>query len=875
MSERQALGWEVMSYSEKKALQAQTAFALVTNAGQSAESITNSILLAAAGASLDTLATVLPNYLTKNGGLAYVFKTLDVNDVDMIVENEIASDYRNIVIALKAGLGQGVGGIHANLYETLTGANAMLQSYRSLVQKIAIDPYIQRWANLTYKPNIASDETAWFMNQIGALSEETYKHIMQLSGWDDSWIAPLESAWIRQPPIDMLLAFRRRGYIDENSLRASLKWFRMKGDTLENTMKLTVQYPEPYRLAEMYSKGLLTHDDYIFTMAKFGIEYPFAVAWAGAQMQFPTFDQCMIMYRRGIIDVEDLKLYMNFQQFGEWQVNQMLQLKDVIPPIQDLIRFAVREAYEDHDPEKQYSTMVEIAKKMGLTEQASEWYWYAHWDRIPVNLMFANYHRGLWDKTKLERMLKIVDVHPDDRADIMNVAYQPPTTRELGYGWDVGAYTVEDIKRFRRFGGLSPEDADKAATSLVAYRTEGERQSVRIELMYAFGLERISDATLRAGLKGLNTPEEAIELWVERAHLYHERVKKPAMDVEGRIVSSSEALTAFKLGLRDEAWTRKALLELSWAADRIDIAIEKAKLDISEEEAKTSETKYRKLTLAQLQKTYGLRIITKEQMTTEITLIGYSPDDAELLTEIYTREVPTEVKFKPFTSAVAANMYNLMLFDEDDLYDNFIAQDWPEFEASMLTMYTILIQELPRLRLMYEKGVITGETMVKELMKIEVPEFNARALVQKTYDELQIERLSHEKDLTKAEIIKGAKNNVLTPREAAELLQGIGYDENEAYYILAINKVVSAGDPEGYWDMRKVTESYKKARGEKAVDIPDELIMLEKQQKQLKAQLDEARKHPENEQAIADLALKLGGIETQMKQIIISKALKR
>lgn len=870
----EATRFEVMSYSEKKSIQAQTAFALVTNAGQSAESIVNSILLAAAGASLDTLATVLPAYLTKNGGLATVFKTLDIADVDMIIENEIFSDYKNIVIAMKAGLGQGVGGIHANLYETLTGTNAMLQSYRSLVQKIAIDPYIQRWANDAYRPNIASDETAWFMNNIGALGDDKYKECVHQSGWSDDWIPALESAWTRQPPIEMLLDFKRRGYIDENTLRALLKWFRLKGDTLENTMKLTVRYPEPYRLAEMYSKGLLKYDDFISTMGKFGIEYDYAVAWAGAQMQWPTFDQCMMMYRRGIIGEDDFKLYMNFQQFGEWQVNQMLQLKDVIPPIQDLIRFAVREAYGEHDPEKQYSAMVDIAKKMGLTEQASEWYWYAHWDRIPVNLMFANYHRGLWDKTKLERMLKIVDIHPDDRADIMNVAYQPPTTRELGYGWDVGAYTLDDIKRFRRFGGLSPEDAEKAATSLVAYRTEGERNSVRTELMYAYGFERIDEDTLRLELQALNTPVEAIELWVQRAVLYRERLKKPTTDMEGRIVSSSEALTAFKLKLREEAWTRQALTDLDWTADRIEVAIERVKLDITEEEAKTSETKYRKLTISQLQKMYNLRIINKEQMTTEITLIGYNPDDAELLTEIYTKEAPTEVKFKPFTSAVAANMYNLMLFDEDDLYDNFIAQDWSEFEAAMLTMYTILIQELPRLRLMYEKGVITGETMVKELMKIEVPELNARALVQKTYDELQIERLSHEKDLTKAEIIKGAKNNVLTPREAAELLQGIGYDENEAYYILAINKVVSAGDPEGYWDMRKVTESYKKARGEKAVDIPDELIMLEKQQKQLKAQLDEAKKHPENEQAIADLVLKLGGIETQMKQIIIAKALK-
>lgn len=866
--------YEVMSYSEVKALTAQVPMALVTNAGQAASGVVASLLTALAGAQLDSINVNIPNLLTQKSAFAGLMKQVDITDIDNIINNELVYDYGLLINAMKVGLAEGVGGIHASLLETIVGTNALLQSYRSLIQRIAIDPYISRWANETWRPNIASDETAWYMRKIGVIDDATYLRCVHQSGWDDSWIPALENAWTRAPPIDVLLDFKRRGFVDDVYLRTWLTRYRLTDEAIENITKLSVQYPEPYRLAEMHTKGLLDYDTYINTMGKFGIEYPFAVAWAGAQLQFPTFDQCMMMYRRGIIDEDTFKLYMNFQQFGDYQTDQMLQLKDVIPPIQDLIRFAVREAYGDHSPDVQYPAMVEIAKKMGLTEQASEWYWYSHWDRIPVNLMFANYHRGLWDKTKLERMLKIVDIHPDDRADIMNVAYQPPTTRELGYGWDVGAYTLDDIKKFRRFGGLSPEDADKAATSLVAYRTEGERNSVRTELMYAYGFERIDEDILRSELQALNTPAEAIELWVQRSVLYRERLKKPTTDMEGRIVSSSEALTAFKLNLRDEAWTRQALADLDWTADRIEVAIERAKLDITEEEAKMLEAKYRKLTLAQLQKMYQMKLIYKENFSTELVIIGYSPDDAELLTEIYTKEAQVEFKFKPFTSAVAANMYNLMLFDEDDLYNNFLEQDWPESEAGMLTMYTILIQELPRLRLMYEKGVITGEQMVQELMKIEVPELSARALVQKTYDELQIERLSHEKDLTKAEIIKGAKNNVLTPREAAELLQGIGYDENEAYYILAINKVVSAGDPEGYWDMRRVTESYKKARGEKALDIPDELIMLEKQQKQLKAQLDEAKKHPENEQAISDLAQKLGTIEQQMKQMIIAKKLK-
>jgi hypothetical protein len=842
--------------------------ALVTNVGAAATGIVSAILEAAAGATLDSLKGVIKDYAGSKVGVAYSLRAATLDKVPDIVEDALDFDYKIIIDALKAGIGQGVGGVHGSLFETLIGTNALLTGYNGLIQRIGIDPYISRWVNKGYRPNVPDAETAWYMSKLGLLTDDAFKDYAGQSGWDDSWIAKLPEVWTSPAPIGTLLDLRRRTKIDDVTLDDQLRRYRLSDGMIGALHDLVVQYPEPYRLADFRAKGWIGAEILNDTMAKFGLSSDWAEIYAASQEVYPSFELALALLRRGEISSEVFTEYLRHNAYSGDVIPNLEKLKDVIPPIQDLIRFAVREAYLDHDPEKQYPEMVRRAGLMGLTPQDAEHYWYSHWERIPVNLMYANYHRGLWDVKKLEHMLKIVDVHPDDRQDIINVAYGPPSIREMGYGFDVGVYSLEDIKRFRRWGGLSPEDAEKAGEAMVAYRTEAERNSVRTELMYAFGLEKIDEDTLRARLAEIKTPDAALELWVTRAKLYRERIKKPAMDVEGRIVSSSEALTAFKLGLRNEEWLRNSLKALDWTSDRIDTAVERAKLEISEKEKEAAEVKYRKLTLAQIKQMYTIHLINKEEMTTEFVLVGYSPDDAELLTEIYTREVPVEVKPKPFTSAVAANMYNLMLFDEDDLYDNFRLSDWSESEAAMLTMYTILVQEYPRLRTMYAKGVISGEQMVKELMKFEVPEYNARLLVKKTYEELQIDRLSHEKDLTKAEIIKGVKNQVLTPSQGAELLQGIGYDENEAWYILAINKVVSAGDPDGYWEMRRVTETYKKARGEKALDIPDELIMLERQLKEAKAKLDELKKTPEREEEIKALSLKLIPIEQRMAEIV-------
>lgn len=865
--------WEVMSYWEAKAKRVEVSAALVTNVGQAASGIVSSIMLLLTSASLDTLKPEIKNLIGRNIGLATYLQAHDLADAPSVIEQELDTDYAFMIDAMKAGLGQGVGGLHSSLWGMLSGTDALLGSYQSLIQQIGINPYISRWVNSIATPNIPDAQTAWLMHRIGVISNAIYTNTAHQNGWATDWLTYLERAWLAPLPVGVMLDMYRRGTITTDDFIWQLRLARYDTDRIMGIIGLAVQYPEPYRLAEMYSKGLTTSDEFLTVARNFGLEDKWSMTWAESQYRYPDFNTSLALLRRGDIDEATLYFWMQRGQVAPSETEAMLKLKDVIPPIQDLIRFAVREAYIDHSPDVQYPAMVDMAKKMGLTAESAEWYWYAHWDRIPINLMFANYHRGLWDVARLERMLKIVDIHPDDRQDIINVAYGPPSIRELGYGWDVGVYTVEDIERYRRFGGLSPEDAKKSTTAIVAYRTEGERSGVRTELMYAYGLDKIDEDTLYSELALLNTPVEAIDLWIQRAKLYHERIKKPAMDTEGRIVSSSEALTAFKLGLRDEEWTRAKLIDLSWAADRIEIAIEKAKHDIAEQQTTVIETKERKLTVAQIRSFYSLHLISKEQMEVELVTLGYSPDDAAVLTEVYTLEPEVTPQPRAFSSTVAANMYKLMIYDEEDLYNNFILEGYDEGQAGLLTTYTILIQMLPDLTALYQKGVVDGSYVISELKKIGVSEYEATLLVQKITDEFQIERLTQEKNLTKAEIIKGVKNNVLTTTQGASLLMDLGYDQNEAMYILAINKVVAAGDPEGYWDMRRVTEQLKKARGEKYMEIPDTLIALEKQIKQMKSQMAELKTKGGDEQKIAELVLELNKAELSMKSLLTEKKL--
>jgi hypothetical protein len=860
--------WEVLNYWEAKRQATMQTASIITDIGSTATDIIGLAKMAVAASDLNTMAPAIRGFLNKQLTFAHDMKNAPLDIKLPLIKDELNARYHSSFAYLVSGLSTGVGSLHSNLYGMLTGTDAILGGLNGVVQTIGINPYIIRAVNADIRPNIPDAETAWLMHKIGWLPDTDFKDMTAQNGWSDEWINYMNEVWQQPLPVGILLDLYRRGLMTLEDFQWQLRLSRFDEERIDGITNLTIQYPEPYRLAEMQTKGLATNDEYLEVTRKFGLEDKWSLNWSESQIRYPDFNTALSLLRRGDIDEQTFYFWMQRSQVQPEESETLLKLKDVIPPIQDLIRFAVREAYLDHNPEKQESEMTRIAQKMGLTPEASNWYWYAHWDRIPINLMFANYHRGYWDAKQLMRMLKIADLHPDDRQDIINVAYGPPNVRELGYGWDVGEYTEEDIAKYRRFGGLSPEDAAKAARSLVAYRTEGERNSVRTELMYAYGMERIDEDILRAELTLLNTPQEAIELWVTRAQLYKERLKKPTLDTEGRIISSSEALTAFKLGIRDEAWTRAALADLDWTEDRIEVAIEKAKLDIEKAKEEPVVTKYRSFTVADIKNFYKLNMITKEQMEVELIAIGYSPDDAAVLTEVFTTEPDVTPQPKAFTTSVAANLYNLMIFDEEDLYNNFLDEGYDEPQAGLLLMYTQLIQKLPDLTAMYQKGIVTGEYVVTELMKMEVPEYNARLLVKKITDQYQIDRLTIEKDLTKAEIIKGVKNQVLTTSQGVSLLVDIGYDKNEAYYILTINKVVAASDPEGYWDMKRVTENLKKARGEKYMEIPDAIISLEKQIKQIKLQLDEMKKKGESEDKIAEKVLELGRYENEMRMMI-------
>lgn len=868
---------------------------LITNVGMAASSIITSILTAFAGASLDTAKGNLLSYFGKNAWMGDVLQMLDIVDIDGLIENELVTDHTFMIDALKAGIGQGVGGLHASLYENWAGVGALLQTYHGTIHQVGIAPYVARWTNRKFLPNIPDAETAWFMHRIGRLNVEQYNKYLYENGWSPDWKTTLHGAWMSQPPMNVLLELYRRGIIGMDELKLSLRWFRFDDDVIDDVASLVVQYPEPYRLALSASKGIINDDSYKNAMAIFGLNGFWADMYRDQNYVYPSPDVAKEMLLRGIIDDESWLLALERSGLDPLYFGAYEELLKTIPPSADLITMVVREAFL---PEMVIKAPDVFSKYMAMRGYTGEWsdrYWTAHFLPIPLAQAYDNLRRGYWTKEQFEFALRIADVHPRWYEDIYNVAFNPPSIREMGYGYDVGVYTLEDIKMYRRWGGLSEVDAEKSAVSMVAYRTEAERNAVRTEYMYAYGRGELSREDLELMLTGIGTAPEAVPLWLERAELYKERVTKESAMPEQRMVSSSEALYAFKNGLRDEDWTRGVLADLLWTYDRIELAVNRVKFELVEAEEKVKPVVFKEPSLSLIRDYYRYGYISADEIPVFLGDLNYSEDDSAAMAEIMVTEVAKELAPKRLTESDAEALYDMRLLGLKDndaivkvqsiilaegvdsptlaLLNYYKVQKYSDGDACRLVLQTGIRFAFPDLKAMYSKGWIADDVLVSELIRLGLPKARAAELAMTVVKAEAPARTATEKDFTKSEIIKGWKVGIISTEQAIDLLEGIGYDANEAEYILAINAVVAKADPEGYWEMRMVVEAQKKARGLPSVTIPVEVLGLEKSIREMKALLEKLQRLKASEEEIGKAASDLAGLESDMRRLLVEKKL--
>ncbi len=138
--------------------------------------------------------------------------------------------------------------------------------------------------------------------------------------------------------------------------------------------------------------------------------------------------------------------------------------------------------------------------------------------------------------------------------------------------------------------------------------------------------------------------------------------------------------------------------------------------------------------------------------------------------------------------------WDMRTIDEAELRRLYSGMGYRGDNLENYLLWTKVYVAFPDLIARWTKGWITIDDVRSELIGLGMPAARVEEMIQTKIKPEGAERVSGERDVTKTDIYKGVKQGVITRGEAIELLMELGFEEDEADYLLAINIPVDQED---------------------------------------------------------------------------------
>jgi len=171
---------------------------------------------------------------------------------------------------------------------------------------------------------------------------------------------------------------------------------------------------------------------------------------------------------------------------------------------------------------------------------------------------------------------------------------------------------------------------------------------------------------------------------------------------------------------------------------------------------------------------------------------GFSEDDMKAwfrLVEIppYWRQMLIDISYEVPTRVDVRRFWDMRTINEERLREIYAWQGYHGKDLDDYVLWTKVYVAFPDLIARWKNGYITLDEVRAELTGYGMPADRLEELIQTKMKATEGERTAAERDLTKTDIYKGVKTGVITRGEGMELLMDLGFEEDEADYLLAIN----------------------------------------------------------------------------------------
>lgn len=515
---------------------------------------------------------------------------------------------------------------------TNTASFAIGGAIQPTLEPLVIELANMAWSEHPNRPLSAQDAAeAWIRDAMGldaAALEASY------TGFNEDRFAVLRQLAGNAPGAEEALAAWNRGLIGEADVDEVLRKGRIRPEFYGLIKGLRWAVPSVTDMVRFAVRE--AYDPASVAALDLDAEFPPAFAedakrvglrgddlhhfWR-AHWQLPSYTEAVEMLHRGAITQAQFDALLKAQDYAPTWRAKLQQIATRIPPITDMIRFAVREVY---DPAQRRSLRLDEDYPAAFTAQAALHgmsaedagnYWAAHWRLPSAEQGYAMFHRGLITAKQLDDLLKALDYSPAWRQKLADLAYHVPGRIDLRRMYQADLINRAQAVRGYIALGYRPADAELMVQLAGVTGRTTARGLTAADLAAEYDGLLLSAAEYRDGLRELGYTQSAAAGKVRVADAKRRRTARNQLVgrarsrfVAWRITEADvrAALTAARI-----QQTEATELLRMWRAER--------------------EINQADLTPAQIKKAVRSAIMPKPEAVAELIARGYSDREANTL----------------------------------------------------------------------------------------------------------------------------------------------------------------------------------------------------------------------------------------------------
>jgi len=420
---------------------------------------------------------------------------------------------------------------------------------------------------------------------------------------------------------DQIHKLFRRGLIDESSATYLLQQTGWRGENIEQVKDLGWLIPNAMLLVQGDLQQGAETDKILKDISLGDIRPDMAETYLDAILTKPATAEIIAYELRTNPSLSNLPGRLKKIGIHPDYLDLYQELSYVIPPVNDIITMAVREAFTPDIAAKfgQYedfpTELAEWGVKKGLTKEWSERYWAAHWSLPSAGQGFQMLHRGVIDQNELNMLLRALDVMPFWRDKLTQIAFRPLTRVDVRRMYREGVLDEAEVYEGYLDHGYAEANARKMTEYTIKQALTATAQFTSKDVIAAFTKRMIDLGEARMLLSDLGISSSDVSYTISRAEY------KRKWDLTDSKIAGIKNL--YKKGVYDENKARAELLSLALPSDEVNVLFEQWWFEKVGELAPT-------WTKAETLRFTTAGTITKKRAKIELERMGYDAEHIEI-----------------------------------------------------------------------------------------------------------------------------------------------------------------------------------------------------------------------------------------------------